>query len=92
GNTVRTIAIDGTERLVRGQNCADTGLLIRIPVGPATLGRIMNVIGEPIDELGPITTVAYAPIHAEAPEFTEMSVELEILETGIKVVDLLAPH
>jgi len=92
GNTVRTIAMDGTEGLVRGQNCADIGSPIRIPVGPATLGRIMNVIGEPIDERGPIVTNAYAAIHAEAPEFTEMSVEQEILETGIKVVDLLAPY
>jgi len=92
GNTVRTIAMDGTEGLVRGQNCADIGSPIRIPVGPATLGRIMNVIGEPIDERGPIKTNSYAAIHAEAPEFTEMSVEQEILETGIKVVDLLAPY
>jgi F-type H+-transporting ATPase subunit beta len=92
GNTVRTIAMDGTEGLVRGQKCNNTGSPIRIPVGPATLGRIMNVIGEPIDERGPINTPAYSAIHAEAPEFTAMSVEQEILETGIKVVDLLAPY
>uniref|UniRef100_A0A9J8AQ86 H(+)-transporting two-sector ATPase n=2 Tax=Cyprinus carpio TaxID=7962 RepID=A0A9J8AQ86_CYPCA len=91
-NTVRTIAMDGTEGLVRGQRVLDTGAPIRIPVGPETLGRIMNVIGEPIDERGPITTKQTAPIHAEAPEFTDMSVEQEILVTGIKVVDLLAPY
>uniref|UniRef100_A0AAY4E1A4 H(+)-transporting two-sector ATPase n=1 Tax=Denticeps clupeoides TaxID=299321 RepID=A0AAY4E1A4_9TELE len=72
-NTVRTIAMDGTEGLVRGQKVLDTGAPIRIPVGPETLGRIMNVIGEPIDERGPITTKLTAPIHAEAPEFTDMS-------------------
>ncbi|TRY82934.1 hypothetical protein DNTS_008429 [Danionella cerebrum] len=91
-NTVRTIAMDGTEGLVRGQKVLDTGAPIRIPVGPETLGRIMNVIGEPIDERGPISTSQTAPIHAEAPEFTDMSVEQEILVTGIKVVDLLAPY
>ncbi|CAG0882545.1 unnamed protein product [Cyprideis torosa] len=90
--TVRTIAMDGTEGLVRGQNCVDTGAPIRIPVGPETLGRIMNVIGEPIDERGPISTKMTAPIHAEAPEFVEMNVAQEILVTGIKVVDLLAPY
>ncbi|CAI9581889.1 unnamed protein product [Staurois parvus] len=91
-NTVRTIAMDGTEGLVRGQKVLDAGTPIRIPVGPETLGRIMNVIGEPIDERGPITTKQFAAIHAEAPEFVEMSVEQEILVTGIKVVDLLAPY
>ncbi|CAJ1079349.1 ATP synthase subunit beta%2C mitochondrial-like [Xyrichtys novacula] len=91
-NTVRTIAMDGTEGLVRGQQVLDTRAPIRIPVGPETLGRIMNVIGEPIDERGPISTKQTAPIHAEAPEFTDMSVEQEILVTGIKVVDLLAPY
>merc|ERR1739838_294505 len=91
-STVRTIAMDGTEGLVRGQKVVDTGAPIRIPVGPETLGRIMNVIGEPIDERGPITTQQTAAIHAEAPEFVEMSVEQEILVTGIKVVDLLAPY
>ncbi|XP_034032370.1 ATP synthase subunit beta, mitochondrial [Thalassophryne amazonica] len=94
-NTVRTIAMDGTEGLVRGQKVLDTGGPIRIPVGPETLGRIMNVIGEPIDERGPITTnselVSYA-LHFDSPEFTDMSVEQEILVTGIKVVDLLAPY
>merc|ERR1712142_531586 len=91
-NTVRTIAMDGTEGLVRGEPCVDTGTPIRIPVGPKTLGRIINVIGEPIDERGPINTEHYLGIHQEAPEFEDMSVEQEILVTGIKVVDLLAPY
>ncbi|CAH1238266.1 ATP5B [Branchiostoma lanceolatum] len=91
-NTVRTIAMDGTEGLVRGQVCTDVGSPIRIPVGPETLGRIINVIGEPIDERGPVNSKKTAAIHADAPEFVEMSVEQEILETGIKVVDLLAPY
>ncbi|KAK7017515.1 ATP synthase subunit beta, mitochondrial [Halocaridina rubra] len=92
GNTVRTIAMDGTEGLVRGHSVKDTGGPISIPVGPATLGRIINVIGEPIDERGPINTQSYAAIHAEAPEFSDMNVEQEILVTGIKVVDMLAPY
>jgi len=91
-NTVRTIAMDGTEGLVRGQECLDTGMPISIPVGPETLGRIINVIGEPIDERGPVNAKAQSGIHQEAPEFVEMSVEQEILETGIKVVDMLAPY
>uniref|UniRef100_A0A8C9Y996 ATP synthase F1 subunit beta n=1 Tax=Sander lucioperca TaxID=283035 RepID=A0A8C9Y996_SANLU len=91
-NTVRTINMDGTEGLVRGHKVLDTGVPIRIPVGPETLGRIMNVIGEPIDEKSPISTKQTAPIHAEAPEFTNMSMEQKILVTGIKVVDLLAPY
>lgn len=91
-STVRTIAMDGTEGLVRGNTVVDTQSPIRIPVGPETLGRIINVIGEPIDERGPVETTKYAPIHAEAPAFIEMSVEQEILVTGIKVVDLLAPY
>ncbi|XP_050698424.1 ATP synthase subunit beta, mitochondrial-like isoform X8 [Eriocheir sinensis] len=92
GNTVRTIAMDGTEGLVRGQEVRDSGGPISIPVGAATLGRIINVIGEPIDERGPILAASRAAIHAEAPEFSEMSVEQEILVTGIKVVDMLAPY
>uniref|UniRef100_A0A2A4JW60 ATP synthase subunit beta n=1 Tax=Heliothis virescens TaxID=7102 RepID=A0A2A4JW60_HELVI len=88
----RTIAMDGTEGLVRGQPIVDTGAPITIPVGERTLGRIINVIGEPIDERGPIETDEYAAIHADAPPFVEMSVEQEILVTGIKVVDLLAPY
>jgi F-type H+-transporting ATPase subunit beta len=91
-NVVRTIAMDGTEGLVRGQKVTDAGSPISIPVGPETLGRIMNVIGEPIDERGPIACETTAPIHCEAPEFVQMSVNQEILTTGIKVVDLLAPY
>merc|ERR1711894_664380 len=91
-NTVRTIAMDGTEGLVRGHKVVDTGFPIRIPVGEETLGRIINVIGDPIDERGPVNTDKRQAIHAEAPEFAEMSVEQEILVTGIKVVDLLAPY
>jgi len=91
-NTVRTIAMDGTEGLVRGARCVDSGTPISIPVGPETLGRIINVIGEPIDERGPVNAKHSAAIHADAPEFVDMSVEQEILETGIKVVDLLAPY
>merc|ERR1712158_50010 len=91
-NTVRTIAMDGTEGLVRGQKVINTGNPILIPVGPETLGRIINVIGDPIDERGPVETDLRAAIHAEAPLFEDMSVEQEILVTGIKVVDLLAPY
>ncbi len=91
-NTVRTIAMDATEGLVRGQEVTDTGDAIKMPVGPETLGRIMNVVGEPVDERGPITTANSAPIHANAPDFADQSTESEILVTGIKVVDLLAPY
>jgi len=91
-NTVRTIAMDATERLVRGQAVTDTGAPIKVPVGPATLGRIINVIGEPIDERGAINTEHYASIHADAPELTDTVGSAEILETGIKVVDLIAPY
>merc|ERR1711950_72842 len=91
-NTVRTIAMDGTEGLIRGQVVNDTGNPIMIPVGPETLGRIINVVGDPIDERGPIDTDKRQAIHADAPEFEDMSVEQEILVTGIKVVDLLAPY
>jgi len=92
GNNVRTIALDSTEGLVRGQKVEDTGDSIRVPVGPKTLGRIMNVIGEPIDEKGPIGSTAFLPIHREAPSFEEQSSEPQVLITGIKVVDLLAPY
>jgi len=92
GNNVRTIALDSTEGLVRGQEVADTGNPISVPVGPATLGRIMNVIGEPIDEKGPITTDKYLPIHRDAPSFQDQGSGAELLITGIKVVDLLAPY
>merc|ERR1712158_193474 len=91
-NTVRTIVMDGTEGLVRGNVVEDEGPPISIPVGQETLGRIINVIGDPIDERGPIPTDKRQSIHAEAPDFDEMSVEQEILVTGIKVVDLLAPY
>ncbi|NHQ74622.1 F0F1 ATP synthase subunit beta [Roseovarius gahaiensis] len=91
-NTVRTIAMDATEGLVRGQEVGDTGGPITIPVGDVTLGRILNVIGEPVDEGEPIKAKETRPIHAEAPEFQEQSTESEILVTGIKVIDLLAPY
>ncbi|BCW87495.1 ATP synthase subunit beta [Alphaproteobacteria bacterium SO-S41] len=91
-STVRTIAMDSSEGLVRGQEVKDTGAAITVPVGPGTLGRIMSVIGEPIDEAGPIMTTERRPIHADAPKFTEQSTEAQILVTGIKVVDLLAPY
>ena len=91
-NMVRTIAMDGTDGLVRGQEVTDTGSQIRMPVGPETLGRIMNVVGEPIDERGPIGAARSAPIHAEAPLFVDQSTESDILVTGIKVIDLLAPY
>ncbi|MCA1299882.1 F0F1 ATP synthase subunit beta [Stappia indica] len=90
--TVRTIAMDATEGLVRGQEVRDTGESISVPVGDGTLGRIMNVIGEPVDEAGPIPHDAKRGIHQEAPAFVEQSTEAEILVTGIKVVDLLAPY
>src|SRR6059058_4242351 len=91
-NVVRTIAMDSTEGLTRGQEVRSTGSEIRVPVGPMTLGRIMNVVGEPIDELGPINSDHSAPIHASAPDFIEQSTEASILVTGIKVIDLLAPY
>ncbi|MDE0797394.1 MAG: F0F1 ATP synthase subunit beta [Alphaproteobacteria bacterium] len=91
-STVRTIAMDTTEGLVRGLKVTDTGSPIMMPVGPETLGRILNVIGEPIDERGPLNTTKKLPIHREAPVFTEQSTETDVLVTGIKVVDLLAPY
>jgi F-type H+-transporting ATPase subunit beta len=91
-NTVRTIAMDATEGLVRGQQVTDTDGPITMPVGDATLGRIMNVVGEAIDEKGEIETEERRPIHAPAPEFIDQSTESEILVTGIKVIDLLAPY
>ena len=89
---MRCISMDGTEGLVRGAKATDTGSPITIPVGPATLGRIMNVTGDPIDERGPIKTDKFRPIHAEAPPFVDQSTTAEVLVTGIKVVDLLAPY
>ena len=91
-NTVRCIAMDTSEGLVRGQEVTDTGAPIRVPVGKATLGRIMNVIGEPVDELGPIGASTTRGIHQQAPSYSEQSTEAQILVTGIKVVDLLAPY
>jgi len=91
-NTVRTIAMDATEGLVRGQAVTDMGTTIMVPVGPETLGRIMNVIGEPIDEGGPLKTKVMASIHKEAPAFVDQSTETEVLATGIKVIDLLCPY
>ena len=91
-STVRTIAMDSTEGLVRGQEVQDTGNPISVPVGPETLGRILNVVGEPIDELGPVQTKMRLPIHRPSPEFVDQSTEAEILVTGIKVVDLLEPY
>jgi F-type H+-transporting ATPase subunit beta len=90
--TVRCIAMDTTDGLVRGQEVRDTGAPITVPVGPETLGRIMNVIGQPIDERGPIPATAQRAIHQDAPSFVEQSTEQQILVTGIKVVDLLAPY
>jgi F-type H+-transporting ATPase subunit beta len=91
-STVRCIAMDTTEGLVRGQSVVDTGAGIMVPVGPEMLGRIINVVGEPIDERGPVTATKNMPIHAPAPDFVDQSTEAEILVTGIKVVDLLAPY
>ena len=91
-STVRTIAMDTTDGLVRGGEVVDTGAPISVPVGPETLGRIINVIGEPVDERGPVGAKLTAPIHAPAPTFSDQSTEQEILTTGIKVVDLLAPY
>src|SRR6266478_5807164 len=91
-STVRTIAMDTTEGLVRGQEVSDTGSPIMVPVGAGALGRIMNVIGEPIDEAGPVEAEGLRAIHQEAPSYTDQSTEAEILVTGIKVVDLLAPY
>ncbi|HIG68927.1 MAG TPA: F0F1 ATP synthase subunit beta [Myxococcales bacterium] len=91
-NTVRAVAMDTTDGLRRGQDVTNTGAPITIPVGPETLGRIMNVIGEPVDERGPIGEKMNFPIHRPAPEFVEQSTAVEILETGIKVVDLIAPY
>ncbi len=91
-NTVRTIAMDATEGLTRGQSVTNTGEQISVPVGPQTLGRIMNVIGAPIDERGPVNAEKRNPIHAEAPLFVDQSTDAAILVTGIKVIDLLAPY
>ena len=91
-STVRTVAMDATEGLVRGQDVNDTGAPISVPVGEATLGRIINVIGEPVDEAGPVRPRERRAIHQEAPAFTDQSTEAQVLVTGMKVVDLLAPY
>ena len=91
-SVVRTIAMDGTEGLQRGGAVTDTGSPITVPVGPGTLGRILNVTGEPIDEAGDVSYEKRAPIHRSAPEFDEQSTEAEMLPTGIKVIDLLCPY
>jgi F-type H+/Na+-transporting ATPase subunit beta len=91
-NTVRTVAMDTSEGLVRGQEVRDTGAPISVPVGAGLLGRIINVIGEPVDEAGPVKGEAMRAIHQEAPSYTDQSTEAAILVTGIKVVDLLAPY
>ncbi len=91
-NIVRTIAMDSTDGLVRGTPVTDTGAPISVPVGPETLGRIMNVIGEPVDERGPVVTKFKRSIHQDAPEFVDQATDTEILVTGIKVIDLLAPY
>lgn len=90
-NVVRTIAMDATEGLVRGMEAKDTGAPIMVPVGPGAVGRILNVIGHPVDELGPVKVDKYYPIHRPAPAFTDQNTKVELLETGIKVVDLLIP-
>ena len=91
-NTVRTIAMDSSEGLVRGAIVEDAGAPISVPVGNPTLGRILNVVGEPVDEQGPIKAKELRPIHQPAPEFSEQSTDTELLTTGIKVIDLLAPY
>ncbi len=91
-NTVRCIAMDSSEGLVRGAEALDTGEGIMVPVGKEVLGRILNVIGEPVDEAGPVNTEKFRPIHREAPAFSEQSTQVEVFETGIKVVDLLTPY
>ncbi len=91
-STVRTVAMDATEGLVRGQKVRDTGEPITVPVGEGTLGRIINVIGEPVDEAGPVKAVGRRAIHQDAPAFVDQSTEAQVLITGIKVIDLLAPY
>ena len=91
-STVRTIAMDTSEGLTRGQEVIDTGAPISVPVGIETLGRIINVVGEPVDEAGPVVTKEKRAIHQDAPTYTDQSTEAQILVTGIKVVDLLAPY
>lgn len=91
-NTVRCVAMDSTEGLVRGQEARNTGKPIQMPVGPETLGRILNVVGRPVDEMGPVKAKKHSPIHRLAPEFVDQDTKVQMFETGIKVVDLLAPY
>ena len=91
-NTVRTVAMDSTDGLVRGMDVQDTGAPISMPVGRECLGRILNVVGEPVDEGGPVGATKFSPIHKDAPPFVDQSTQVEIFETGIKVIDLLAPY
>jgi len=90
-NVVRCIAMDSTDGLVRGMSATDTGAAISVPVGKGALGRILNVVGRPVDEMGPVETSTYLPIHRAAPDFVDQSTSIELLETGIKVIDLLIP-
>src|SRR3989339_729328 len=91
-DTIRAVAMDTTDGLSRGLKVIRTGKPIMMPVGPETLGRIINVVGQPVDELGPLRAKKYAPIHRPAPDFTEQDVRVEMFETGIKVIDLLEPY
>src|SRR5262245_12912387 len=91
GNRVRSVALGSTDGLVRGMDVTDTGKPVQVPVGPETLGRVFNLLGEPIDGRGPVTAKEYRPIHAEPPPFNELSPKTEVFETGIKVMDLLTP-
>ena len=91
-SSVRSIAMDSTEGLVRGMDVKSTGNPISMPVGDAVLGRILNVVGQPVDEAGPVNAKLHMPIHREPPQFIDQSVKVEIFETGIKVIDLLAPY
>ncbi|HTY11050.1 MAG TPA: F0F1 ATP synthase subunit beta [Bacteroidota bacterium] len=91
-NRVRTVAMDSTDGLVRGMKAVDTGAPIKVPVGPKVLGRLINIIGKPIDPLGPVEAKAYYPIHRPAPDFSQLSTQKEMFETGIKVIDLLEPY
>src|SRR5262249_34083203 len=91
-NTVRTVAMDTSDGLVRGMEVRDTGNPIAMPVGPECLGRILNVVGEPVDEAGPVNAKRSSPIHRPPPAFQDQSTKIEVFETGIKVIDLLAPY
>src|SRR5689334_21615926 len=91
-SAVRTVAMDSTDGLVRDMEAKDTGKLIMMPVGKETLGRILNVIGNPVDEAGPVNATKFLPIHRDPPPFVEQSTKIEVFETGIKVIDLLAPY